>query len=367
VLTAMVLLLAACSSPSDDESRGEAGVGPAVSTPEGGLFPDGTTVRLVAHDSFAVSEEVLEQFTASTNVEVELVLGGDAVTTVNQAILTAGNPQGDVLFGIDDNLLSRAQDADLFEPYEPEGLDAVDDEFLAEPAGLVTPIDYGDVCLNYDRAWFAERDLDVPADFDDLVDPAYRDLLVVQDPSSSTPGLAFMMATIAEQGGGDVATADAAWLVYWQALAANGVKVVDSWETAYYTEFSGSEGEGPRPLVVSYASSPPAEVSDTSLAVEDTPTGTVVDTCFRQVEYAGVLRGTSQPAAAQALIDFMISVPFQEDVPGQMYVYPVNGEAALPEAFEKYTAEVSDPLSLPAADIDANRDRWIEQWSALFR
>ncbi|MCD9622813.1 thiamine ABC transporter substrate-binding protein [Rhabdothermincola salaria] len=366
LLTTLVMVLAACSSPADDDA-GDAEVGPALSTPEGGVFPDGTTVRLLAHDSFAVSEEVLDQFTQSTNVEVELVLGGDAVTLVNQAVLTAGNPQGDVLFGVDGNTLTRAVEADIFESYEPEGLADIDPAFTADAGGVVTPVDYGDVCVNYDRTWFEDEGLALPTGFEDLVDPAYRDLLVVQDPSSSSPGLAFLLGTIAEMGGGDVTGDDAPWLDYWRQLQDNGVQVADSWSTAYYTDFSGSEGQGPRPLVVSYASSPPAEVTDPSIPVDEAPTGTVVDTCYRQVEYAGILRGTTERGAAEALIDFMISVPFQEDVPEQMYVYPVNDEAALPEVFETFTAEVSDPLTVPPAEVAANTERWVQQWAGIFR
>lgn len=368
VATALVALMAlACSSPADDDAGGAAAVGPALSIPADGRFPDGTTVRLLAHDAFAVSEAVLDQFTQATNVQVEIVLGGDAVTMVNQAVLTAGSPQADVLFGVDDNLLSRAGAAELFVPRPAAEVAAVPPAFRVDAALGVTPISYGDVCVNYDRTWFAERGLAPPTTFEALADPAYRDLLVVQDPSASTPGLAFLLGTIARFGGGSVDDDGAAWVQYWERLQANGVKVVDSWEIAYSTEFSGSAGAGPRPLVVSYATSPPAEVTDPSVAPDASPTGVVTDTCVRQVEYAGVLRGAEQPAAGQALIDFMLTVPFQEDVPGQMYVYPVNPEASLPEVFARFSPPVPSPLTLPAAEVGAERDRWVQQWSALFR
>jgi thiamine transport system substrate-binding protein len=367
-LVAATMLLVACSSPADQVApEGSAAVGPAMSTPEGGRFPDGTKVRLLAHDSFAVSDAVLEQFTAATNIEVEIVLGGDAVAMVNQAVLTAGNPQADVLFGVDDNTLGRAVDAELFAPYRSPGLVAVPASLQAPVADLVTPVDYGDICVNYDRVWFRDRGLPVPATIEALADPAYRDLLVVQDPSASSPGLGFMLATIAQIGGGEDTTDTAPWLAYWQRLKDNSVKVVDSWETAYFTEFSGSSGKGPRPLVVSYASSPAAEVTDPSIPADQAPTGSISSTCYRQVEYAGLLRGASNPAAGQALIDFMLSVDFQQDVPGQMFVFPVNADAALPEAFARFVEPVPAPLTVPAAQVDADRDRWIQQWSALFR
>jgi thiamine transport system substrate-binding protein len=361
----LALLAGACSSPADEEG-GDASLGTAVSTPEREEFPDGTTVRVLAHDSFSVSEEVLEQFTAATNAEVEIVLGGDAVAMVNQAILTAGNPQGDVLFGIDDNLLARAAAASLFEPFQPQNIDEIPAEFTARAQGTVTPIDYGDVCINYDRAWFEERNLPVPTTFAQLVEPAYRDLLVVEDPSRSSPGLSFLLATIAAHGGADQAEG-ANWANYWGSLKDNGVKVVDSWETAYYTEFSGSSGNGPRPLVVSYASSPPAEVTDESIPVDQAPTGVIPSTCYRQVEYAGVLRGADEPEAAKRFVEFMLGTEFQSDVPLQMYVFPVNPRAELPSLFSKFVTPVPEPLVLPEAGVDANRERWVQQWSALFR
>jgi thiamine transport system substrate-binding protein len=367
LLVAVVALLAACSSPSDEDAKEPAELGPAISTPDRGTFPPGTTVRLLAHDSWNVSEDVLQEFTDTTGIKVEVVLGGDAVAMVNQAILSAGNPQADVLYGIDDNLLTRAEAAQLFSPYEADGLDAVDDQLTAGLDGQVTPIDYGDVCVNYDRAWFEDEGLTLPQSFQDLADPSYKDLLVVQDPTTSSPGLSFLLASIAEVGGGADTGDSAPWRQWWQQLKANGVKVVDSWETAYYTEFSGSSGAGPRPLVVSYASSPPVEVSDPSISPDDAPTGVLTDTCYRQVEYAGVLRGAKNPDAAAALIDFLLSVPFQEDVPEQMYVFPVSTDAVLPSAWQKFVEPVDDPLQLDPADVAANQDRWLQQWSSLFR
>ncbi len=369
VLIAVAALLAtACgSADSGDETKGSAVVGPALSQGTLPRFPDGTKVRLVTHDSFAVSEDVLAQFTEQTGIEVEVVAAGDAVAMVNKAILTKGNPEGDVLFGIDENLLTSAFANDLFEPYQAEGLSAVPATYDVDPEHRVTPIDHGDVCINYDRGWFTRQNRPLPTSFADLTAPDLAGKLVVEDPSASTPGLSFMLATIAASGGGDDTSDQAAWLQYWSALKANGVKVDDGWETAYYSDFSGGSGEGDRPLVVSYASSPPAEVANADVAVDETPTGVLTDTCYRQTEFAGVLSGAHNPEAAKALIEFMLGLQFQEDMPLQMYVYPVNDQAQLPEVFEKYTAPVAESLSLPYEEVGANRDRWVQQWSTLFR
>ena len=355
----LALVVTACSSSPTASST----IAPGVVDGELVRFDEPVTLRVLAHDSFAVSQSVLDEFEQRTNVKVELVQTGDAITMTNAAILTAGNPVADVIFGIDENLLGAVEAARLVEPYRAVRLAGVDPAFIVVDDGLVTPIDHGDVCVNFDREAFVDRR--PPTSFDDLVPLAGG--LVVQDPASSTPGLAFMLATIARFGGGDDTSADAAWLRYWKALRSNGVKVVDGWESAYYGEFSGGSGEGGRPLVVSYASSPPAEVSDTSLAVDATPTGVVAATCYRQTEFAGILRGARHPEAAAAFIEFMLGPSFQADLPTQMYVYPVVVGTPLPDTFAKYTAVVDRPLSLPYADVAANRDRWVTQWSALFR
>jgi thiamine transport system substrate-binding protein len=162
-----------------------------------------------------------------------------------------------VLFGVDTAFLSRALDAELFVPYRSPELDAVDPRFVLDPEHRVTPIDHGDVCLNYDVAWFEEQDLDVPGDLAELTEPAYAGLLAVQNPATSSPGLSFLLATV-ERFGED------GYLDFWEQLVANDVVVTNGWSEAYYEEFSAT-GEGDRPLVVSYASSarPPRCTSPT--------------------------------------------------------------------------------------------------------
>jgi thiamine transport system substrate-binding protein len=319
----------------------------------------GSTVRLLTHDSFLLSDEVLEQFTEETGIEVEVLRGGDAGSVVNQAILTEGNPQADVLFGIDTTFLTRALDADLFIPHEAEGLDEVPDDLLLDPEHRVTPIDYGDVCLNYDKDWFEEHDVDVPTSLDDLVEPAYEDLLVVENPATSSPGLAFLLASIEAFG-------EDGWEEWWEDLRDNGVLVVDGWEEAYNSSFSGGlASEGTRPLVVSYASSPPAEVAFADPPVEEAPTGVIDASCYRQVEGAGILSGTEQEEEARQLVDFLLSEPVQADVALSMFVFPVREGIELPPVFVEHAATPSDVFELPATAIGANRDDWIDRWTDL--
>jgi len=317
------------------------------------------TVTLITHDSFDVSKSVLRAFEAQTGIQVTLVPTGDAGQEVNRAILTAGNPEGDVLFGIDNSLLQAGLDANLFVPYASPRLAQVPGAFQLDPQHRVTPIDHADVCVNVDDAWFAAHHVPPPSSLAALADPAYRDLLVVENPATSSPGLAFLLATVAAEG------ADG-WQSYWSRLRANGVTVVDGWERAYYGEFSGAGGgHGTHPLVVSYATDPAAEVVFSKPRLDHAPTSIIVSTCYRQIEFAGILAGTTHQAEARALIDFLLSRPFQEDVPLKMFVYPVASDAALPDVFQKYAVLPPDPLSLDPATIAANRGDWLSRWTDL--
>jgi thiamine transport system substrate-binding protein len=363
---ALAVLVGACGS-SGSSSKPTASVSPVLVNGEFPYFDDPVTLRVLTHDSFAVTQAILDEFETETNVKVELIPSGDAVAMTNAAILTAGNPVADVIFGFDENLLGSVLENNLLQAYTPDRLSGVDQSYVLDTSGMATPIDHGDVCVNFDRGAFTKSAIKIPATFDELAQASVKNEFVVENPSTSTPGLAFMLATIARFGGGDDVSASAKWLSYWKQLRANGVSVVDSWETAYYGSFSGGSGKGNQSLVVSYASSPSAEVGDTSLSVEDSPTGVITETCYRQIEFAGILRGASSPRAAAAFLEFMLGSSFQADVPGQMYVYPVVTGTPLPDTFAKYTAPVSNPLTLPYMDVAANRDRWIAQWSALFR
>ena len=303
-----------------------------------------TTITLLVYDSFPTGDTplntALDEFTADTGIEVTIAVAGDAGTMVTKAALTAGNPEGDVMWGVDNTLLSAAVDAEVFD-------------------GDPTQVDSGDVCVNYDIAWFAERGIDPPETLDDLVLPEYADLLVVQNPATSSPGLAFLLATIA-------GTAD--WRAYWAALRDNGVEVVDSWTSAYYDRFSGAgggSGGGDRPLVVSYASSPPAEVVFADPPRDDAPTGVSTGTCFRQEEYAGVLRGTRHADAARLLVEFLVSERFQRELPLTLFVNPVNTAVQLPEVYSRFTAVPDAPWSLPPAEIAANRAAWQDEWTDI--
>jgi thiamine transport system substrate-binding protein len=316
-------------------------------------------VVLVTHDSFALTKPVQRAFERESGFRLRILKTGDAVAALNRALLTAGNPEGDVFFGADNNLLTRALGGeDLFEPYESPLLEHVDERYLLDAGHRLTPVDHGEVCLNTDRGHFEREGLAAPERLEDLTDERYRGLLVVENPATSTPGLAFLLATVARFGDG--------WQQFWRDLRANDVLVVDGWEEAYTQRFSGAAGsEGGRPIVVSYASSPAAEVVFAGTKLERAPTAVVAASCFRQVELAGVLRGARNEEGARALLDFMLSPAFQRDVPLSMFVFPVRDDVALPPVFAEHALAVERPLELPPEEIGANRDRWVREWTDI--
>ena len=353
LILAVGMLLTACGTDADTPTTPTDGSGPAETTTTASP-PE--TLTIISHDSFAggVTDETFAAFTAETGIEVEVLPAGDAGSMTNQAILTKDNPVADVLFGIDDSFLSRAFDESIFEPYESPLLADVPDQLEIDPEHRVTPIDYGDVCVNYDVSAYAATA--PPLNIEQLANPEFAAELVVESPATSSPGLAFLLAMIATFG-------EDGWQGYWTELVANGVNIVSDWDTAYYQEFSHWGGDDS--LVVSYASSPPAEVIFAEPPVDAAPTGVIDETCYRQIEFAGILTGSDDVAAAQLLVDFMLSPGFQESIPLTWFVFPANESVQLPREFLDYTIIPASPISLDPALVEANRERWIEEWSEL--
>lgn len=317
------------------------------------------TLTVMTHDSFAATDTVIKDFEQANNAKVVIVKSGDAGAALNKAILSKQAPLADVFYGVDNTFLSRALAADIYEPYNSAALGSIPAEFKLDPSNRALPVDSADVCVVYDKGYFSSRQLPVPATLEDLAKPEYKGLLVTENPATSSPGLSFLLATIKHFG-------ESNYLGYWKQLRQNGLQVVDGWETAYYTNFSGSSGKGAQPLVVSYSTDPAAEVMSAQTPPADSPVGAILgpDTCFRQIEFVGILKGTKQLALAQKWVDFMLSPKFQADMPGQMYVFPVVPNVSLPDAFAKYAQRPGQPASLPPDEITKNRDAWIQNWTS---
>jgi len=354
-LVVVLSLLSACAAPNNTSTPAAepAPVQATVTT----AAAEPAVLNVMTHDSFAVTEDLIRVFEQEYNVKVNIIQSGDTGAALNRAILSKGAPMADVFYGVDNTFLSRALEEEIFEAYDAPALADIADEFKLDDQNRALPVDYGDVCINYDTAYFAEKNLAVPQNLKDLVRPEYKGLLVVESPATSSPGLAFLLASIAQFG-------EEGYLDFWADLRENGVVVVNDWETAYYTNFSGSSGKGPQPMGVASGASPVAEMGFAETPPSEPPTASVVgpNTCFRQIEFAGILKGTQQRALAEKFIDFMLGTAFQEDVPMQMFGYPVNQKAVLPEPVQKYAQFPEQPAELDPAQIAANREKWIQAW-----
>ena len=314
------------------------------------------TLVVMTHDSFAASADVLLAFESAYNVVVKILPSGDAGTALNKAILSKGNPIADVFYGVDNTFLSRALSEDIFEQYNSPMLANIPEAFKLDPQNRALPVDYGDVCPNYDKTYFTQKGLQPPRTLEDLIKPEYKGLLVVENPATSSPGLAFLLATIGRFG-------TDGYLNYWKSLVANDVLVVNDWESAYNTEFTAHGGT--RPIVISYGSSPPAEVIFASTPIPEPPTAVITagKSCFRQIEFVGILKGTKNRDLAEKWVDYMLDVTFQQDMPLQMFVFPVNQKAKLPDQFAQFTTIPVDTAQVSPDVIAANRDAWLQAWT----
>ncbi len=318
-------------------------------------FSQAEELRVLTHDSFALSESLIQQFEQETGIKLRFIKGGDAGETLNKAILTKDAPIADVLYGVDNTFLSRALEAGIFAPYASPEVRNLKSETILDPTLHAIPVDYGYVALNYDKDYFKNRPL--PKTFAELSDPEFARLLVVENPATSSPGLAFLLATIHAFG-------EEGALRFWAKLRDGGVRVAKGWSEAYFADFTRYGGD--RPIVVSYTTSPAAEVYFSEGKYKKPPTGNLLfpKSAFFQVEFVGILKGTKHRQAAERFIDWLLSKKVQEDIPLNMWVFPARRDAKLPEVF-KFAEIPTEPAKLDPETIAKNRERWIDAWQAV--
>ncbi len=349
----------AASEDGSDTAASDSTTGPTSAS------GTGEEVVLITHDSFSLPPGVIEQFNEETGYSLTVRPSGDAGAMTNTLALTQGSPLGDAVFGIDNTFASRAVEQGVLAPYTPADLPQGAEAHALEGdlADYLTPVDHGDVCVNIDRTWFEREGVPEPQTLEDLTDPQYAGLFVTPGASTSSPGLAFLLATIAEFGeGSDGADSADGWQGYWQDLVENDVKVTAGWEDAYLVDFSAGGDAGDRPIVLSYASSPPFTIPEDG---GEPTTAALMDTCFAQVEYAGVIEGAKNPKGGQAVVDYMLSDVVQESLPESMYVFPVSETVDLPSDWEQWAEIAQDPREIPATDIEEHRVEWVTEWADI--
>jgi thiamine transport system substrate-binding protein len=321
----------------------------ASSSGSSGAGQAGGTVVLATHESFHLPKKLVKAFETETGYDLEVRAAGDAGTLATKLSLTADNPIADAAFGIDNTFASRPLGEGAFAEVSP-AVAPPEEYALPEGGDRLVPVDSASVCVNVDTDWFDREGIEPPETLADLTDPAYAGLLVTPGASTSSPGMAFFLATVAEYGDD--------WPAYWTDLLANGAKVVDGWEDAYYGDFTAGSESGTRPIVVSYDSSPAFTVEDGR-----TTTAALLDTCFRQVEYAGVLAGADNPEGAEALVDWLLSDEVQSALADAMYVFPVMPGATVPDDWAEFAPRPTDPYEVAPDEIAANREQWLTEWT----
>ncbi len=339
VLLACAFAATSCSvigSGDDDEAKAEEAGGRVV---------------LVTHESFLLPDELQTAFEEESGYDLVIRPAGDAGTLTNKLVLTKDDPTGDVAFGVDNTFASRALDEGVFEGHDFEAPAGVDDYALpGDDEHALTAVDNANVCINVDDTWFAAEGIDPPQTLDDLTDPAYEDLLVLPGADTSSVGMAMLLTTVAVYGED--------WPDYWADLMANGAKLTPGWSDAYQGDFTQGGGKGDRPIVLSYDSSPAFTVDGKG----GTTTSALLDTCFQQIEYAGVLAGAANPEGAQALVEFLVGPEVQAALPESMYVFPVVEDTPLPEDWATFAVQPTDPHEVDPAEVADNRDEWLTEW-----
>lgn len=311
-------------------------------------------LRVIVHSSFSLPKPLLTQFEAEAGVKLGIIKAGDAGEMLNKLILTRAQPIADVVFGLDNALIAKAVAANIIEPYSGPAMQRAS---VVPLASGVVAVDYGFVNLNYDRAWFAKSGLALPKSLADLALPAYRNLVAVQNPATSSPGFAFMLATIA--GLGEEAAFD-----WWARMRSNGLKVTKGWTEAYYTEFTRNGGT--RPIVVSYASSPAAEVFYSKEKINEPPTASLFlkGGVFRQVEGVALVKGGQQREAAGRFIEFMRSPAVQEGLQTVMWMNAAEPRTARPEVM-RHAVEPAAFDNPSAETIAAKGVDWVSRWTSV--
>ena len=318
-------------------------------------------IKVLAYDSFNLDKNLIKEFEKTSGYKVKIIPSGGGGELVNKLVLSKNTPMGDVSVGIDSTFAGRTIKEKIFQNNNvklPEGAE----KYVIAGDKTLTPISHGQICLNADKQWFDSKNIKTPETFTDIIKPEYKNLFASINPTTSSAGLGFFLSTVAKFG-------ENGWQKYWQDLKNNGMKISKDWSGAYNVDFTAGEGKGTKPIVVSYVTSPleTLETSQSSSNLPESTTKTVAltDTCYDQVEYAGIVRNAKNKEGAEKFIEFMLSKKVQDVLLDTMYVFPVSNEATIPDEVLQHTPPVENALRLDPVVLEEKRQEWLREWNSI--
>lgn len=304
----------------------------------------GSNLVVYTYDSLLPLVKIaLPIFEEKYGVTVEVRSYGDAGAVLSKVIAEGAKSDVDIVIGIDNILAKRALTEDIFLPYKSENADKISDESLVfDKSWRLTPYDFGSLAIVYDPEELGTLEMD---GLINLTDKKFKKNLIIQDPRTSSTGLAFLVWTYtAHKDDFDE---------FWRKLKPSILTVTMGWDDAF-EKFEAGEA----PMMVSYA-------TDGAYSYEyygETKYKAIIpgNVGYGQIEGAGIVKWTDEETLAKKFIDFILSPEFQSNIPLNQWMFPVV-EVQLPKSFE-YAIE---PGSLLTIDPDLDVDHLIERWVNL--
>ncbi len=307
------------------------------------------TLTIYSYDSFVsygLPDATNKLFEEKYNCKIEYRTFGGVGATLNRLILEKNNPQADLFVGLNMNNLARALEEEIFISYRPENYEVIPEEYRIDKNWRVTPFDGpNSLAIIYD----SEVIKNPPRSFEDLLKPEYKGKLILEDPRSSSPGMGFLLWTIAVYG-------EDHYLDYWEKLEPTIFHIYPDWTSAFDTAFVQNKEA---PMVLSY------DVDPAYFYYEDEVTRykAVIpeEGGWLQLEFVGIVNDSKHQELAQQYMEFMLSREFQENLPLYQWAFPIDTSIQLPECYD-YAVNADKYITLPLEDIANKSQIWLEQW-----